>query len=128
MQSAGPDILGAGIHLFGNRGNRFHRVILEDEGDAFRFQHRLILQQQCVARFFEYPIEFVFAQRAQLHTDGEPSLQLRNHVAGLAHVEGARGDEQHMVGANNTIAGVDVGALDADVDAGGDGDGQLADS
>ena len=47
----------------------------------------------------------------QLDPDGKAPLQLRDEVAGLAHVEGAGGDEQDVVGAHRAVLGGYGGAL-----------------
>ena len=56
-------------------------------------------------------LEIVHRQRAQLHPDREAPLQLRNQVAGLGQVKGARGDEQDVVGLDHAVLGVHRGAF-----------------
>ena len=55
--------------------------------------------------------ELFLAETAQLHPDREAPLQLRDQVAGLGDVEGTGGDEEDMIGANETVLRLDVRSL-----------------
>ena len=48
----------------------------------------------------------------ELHADREPPLQLREHVRRLGRVEGARADEEHVVGGDVAVLGGHDAPLD----------------
>ena len=50
-------------------------------------------------------------QAFELHADGQAALQLCQHVAGLAGVEGAAADEQDVVGVHVAVLGGDDAAF-----------------
>ncbi len=49
---------------------------------------------------------------SELDANGEAALQLGNQIRGLGDMEGARGDEEHVIGANCSVLGRNARAFD----------------
>ena len=73
---------------------------------------RAILLGQAGPGVREDADEIRLGQRLQLDPDRQAALQLGQQVARLGDMEGARGDEQDMVGLHRPVFGGDRGALD----------------
>ena len=58
------------------------------------------------------PLASRFGEGVEAHANREPSLQLGQQVGGLADVEGARTDEQDVIGLDRSVARADGRALD----------------
>src|SRR5712692_1393420 len=112
VEPPGPDILRRRVDLHADLRHRLHRVGREPERDLLRPQQLDVLPDQRVLRFRQNADEILARQRVELHANGEPALQLRDEIGGLGDVEGAGGDEQDVVGADDPVLGVDRGALD----------------
>src|SRR6059036_3585755 len=82
------------------------------ERDAFRLQQLHVLPYQRVPGLGQDADEILPRQGLELHADRKPALQLGDQVRRLGDVEGAGGDEQHVVGADHPVLGGDRRALD----------------
>ncbi len=80
--------------------------------DAFGRQQRHILLDETGLRLGQDAAEIVSAQRLELDPDRQPPLQFRQQVGRLGEMEGARGDEQDVVGLDRPVLGRNGGALD----------------
>ena len=60
----------------------------------------------------EFDLDVVDRERVELDPDREAPLQLGNEVRGLGQVEGARGDEEDVVGLDAAVLGADGRAFD----------------
>ena len=93
-------------------GEALHRVRRERECHPLGRQQLHVLRGQRGLRLGEDAHEIVLAQRAQLDTDREAALHLRDQVGRLRQVERAAGDEQDVVGLHRAVLGADGGTLD----------------
>ena len=100
------------VHRHGRVGQGVDGVVGEGQGHALGGHQRLVLADQVGLGLGQDAAEVVAGQRLQLDPDRQPPLQLGQQVRGLGHVEGARGDEQHVVGLHRPVLGRDGGALD----------------
>ncbi len=80
--------------------------------DVLGGQQRGVLADQRVLGLGEDPLELVGVEGLKLDPDRKAPLHLGDEIRRPRHVEGAGGDEQNVVGADDTVPGVDVGALD----------------
>jgi hypothetical protein len=79
---------------------------------AFGFEQRLILFDQRIFRFGQYAHEVLFAQGAQLDTNGKTALKLGNQVGWFGAMKSARGDKKNMIGLDHAVLGVDRRTFD----------------
>ena len=112
MQAPGADVLDPVVDLGGQVGDFGDGVVGELEGHVLHRHQGDVLLDQAGLGLGEDAHEVVPGQRLQLDPDGQPSLQLGQHVRGLAHVEGARRDEQDVVGLDGAPLGGHRGSLD----------------
>ena len=84
----------------------------EVELDAFGLHQRDVLLDEAGFRLGQDADEIVLLQRAQLDADRQAALQLGQQVRRLRHVEGARRDEQDVVGLHRSVFGRDRRAFD----------------
>ena len=112
MQPPGADVLDPVVDLGGQVGDFADGVVGEFEGHLFHRHQGDVLLDQAGLGLGEDAHEVVPRQRLQLDPDGQPSLQLGQHVRRLAHVEGARRDEQDVVGLDGAPLGGHRGSLD----------------
>ncbi len=112
VQPPRADVLRALVGHLGDAGDLRHRVLGEGQLHALGGQQRGVLADERVLRLAQDAHQILAAQRLQLHADGEAALQLGDEIAGLGDVEGARGDEEHVVRLHLAVLGVDGGALD----------------
>ena len=112
VQPSCADILGLLVDLEGHLRQALHARVLEGELEPFGRHERGVLAAERGIRLGQDPHEILDHQRLELDPDGKPSLQLGNQVRGLGHVKGAGGDEEHMIGLDRTVLGVDGTALD----------------
>ena len=113
VQAARADVLGAFVDLERHLGEPLHAGLLE-------FQ----ISTPSVASSAEYwrhseasgsvriRTKSCTTKRLELDADGQAALQLGNQVRGLGHVKCARCDEQHVIGLDRAVLGVDRAALD----------------
>ena len=80
--------------------------------DALGLHQRHVLLDEARLRLRQDAAQVLRRQRLQLDADRQAALQLGQQVRRLGHVEGARGDEQHVVGLHRPVLGRDRGALD----------------
>ena len=111
-ETTGPDVLGRLVHLGGHAGQLADRLGGEAQIDPFRGEERLVLAHEGALGLGQDPHEVLFAEGRQLDADGEAALHLGDEVGGLAHVEGAGGDEEDVVGADGAVLGGDRRAFD----------------
>ena len=112
LQPARADILDLGVHLGGDAGERPDAVFGEDDLDPLGGEQGAILLGEAGAGVGEDADEILLGERLQLDPDRQAALELGEQVRGLGDVEGARGDEQDMVGLHRPVFGGDRGALD----------------
>ncbi len=87
-------------------------VGLKVKRHAFGCKQRLVLFDQRVLRLGEDRFEVLGGQRIELDANRKAPLQFGNQVRGLADVKRAGRDEQHVVGFDGAVLGVDRAALD----------------
>ncbi len=87
-------------------------IVAERQRRALGLHQRRVLLRECVLGLGHDPHEVLFRERLELDPDREPSLQLRDQIAGLRHVERAGRDEEHVIGLHHAVLGLDVGAFD----------------
>ena len=111
MQAARADVFGRLIHLGGETRDFLQRVIGEIELDPLGFEQRRVLLGERVLRLFEDADKIVHGERFQFDPDRKPALQFGNQIAGLGHMERARGDEQNVIRTDEAVTGIDGGAF-----------------
>ena len=84
----------------------------ELERHAFGREQQRVLLDEAGVGLGQDRLEVVDRQRPELDADRKAPLQLGDQVARLGEVEGARGDEQDVVGLDHAVLGVDGRALD----------------
>ena len=84
-----------------------YRVVRELEHHALRGQQSPLLRNKIIGRLREDAVEVRLRQRVQLHPDRQPALELREQVRGLGLVEGARRDEEDIIGIDVAVLGLD---------------------
>ena len=84
---------------------RVDAVVAEIERHAFGEEQRLILSHEAGFRLGEDAAEIVTRQRLELDADRQAALQLGQQVGGFGDMEGARRDEENMVGFDRPIFG-----------------------
>src|SRR5437773_2213039 len=112
VQAPRADVLRALVHAHGTLGDGLDRLRQDVERDAFRLQQLHVLPYQRVPGLGQDADEILPRQGLELHADRKPALQLGDQVRRLGDVEGAGGDEQHVVGADHPVLGRDRRALD----------------
>ena len=112
VEPPGADVLGAVVHADRELRDRLHRVVRERQPHALRGQELHVLPDQGVAGLGQDADEILARQGVQLDPDREPALQLGDQIRRLGDVEGAGGDEQDVVGADDAVLRRDGGALD----------------
>src|SRR5882672_3900955 len=112
VQAPGADVLRARVHFHRDLGDRLHRLRREPESHLLRLQELHVLRDQGVPRLGKNADEIVARQGVQLDPDREPPLELGDQIRRLGDVEGAGGDEQDVVGADDPVLGRDRRALD----------------
>ena len=112
MQSPRADVFHAIVDERRDSRDLTHAVFGEAERRSLGFHERDVLLGKRVFRLRHDPDKVRFRERLELHANREPSLELRDQVAGLGHVERARGDEQHVIGLHHAVLRLDVRALD----------------
>ena len=112
MQAAGADVFLAFVDQEGDLGQAVDGAFVKADVHALGRQQGHVLAHQRVLGFGEDALEVVAAERAQFDADREAALQLRDQVGRLGHVEGARGDEQDVVGLDRAVFGADGRTFD----------------
>jgi predicted Zn-dependent protease with MMP-like domain len=112
LKAAGPDVLHRVVGAKCHPGDLIDSVCREIERRLLGRYKRLILFGQGVLGLGHDPDEVFLGQRVELDPDWEPSLELGDQVRRLGGVEGARGDEQDVIGADVAVAGLDRRSLD----------------
>src|SRR5579864_868884 len=103
VQPSGADIFRLLVDLGREYGDRVDAAVRKIEHDPVGCEQLPVLLDERVLRLRQDGFEVFLRQAVELHADGKPSLQLRNHVAGLADVECTRSDEQHVVCPHRSI-------------------------
>ena len=103
VQPPRPDVLDGGVDLGGDIGDGHNAFIGEVQVNALGSQQRLVLLDQAAFGLGEDAAEIFAAQRLEFNPDGQTALQFRQQIGRLGDVEGARGDEQHMVGFHRAV-------------------------
>jgi hypothetical protein len=106
------DVLDRRVGRHRRIGQGLDRIVGEGQGHVLGGQQGLVLTDQIGLRLGQDAFEVVARQGLQLDPDRQPALKLGQQVRRLGDVEGARGDEQHMVGLHRPVFGRDRGALD----------------
>ncbi len=81
------------------------------EVHALGCHQRHVLRDQRAAGLGEDTHELGLTQGFELDADGKPSLELRNEVRWLGHVERAGSDEEDVIRSHHAVFGVDGCAL-----------------
>src|SRR5713101_2188608 len=103
VQPAGPDALGARVHLGGDAGDLGDRIVAEDDRHALGREECRVLADEGVLGLGQDADEVGLGEGLELDADGEAALELRNEIRGLGDVEGAGGDEEDVVGADGPV-------------------------
>ena len=93
-------------------GHGLDGVAGELESDPFGCQECLVLADERGPRLTEDPGEVVAGEVVHLDADREPALKLGHEVRRFAAMEGARGDEEDVIGLDRAVLGVDGRPLD----------------
>src|SRR5262249_27829108 len=109
VKAASADVFGGLIHPSCKIRDLLKRLLVELQLSPFGVQQRLILFDQRVLRLLQNANEVFLAERLELHTNREAPLQLWNQIARLGDVKRSRGDEQDVIRANESIAGIHRG-------------------
>ena len=89
--------------MHGDIGKRIDRIVGEIELQVFRFHERLVLADKACLRLGQDAPEVLLRQRTELDADRQAALQFRQQIRRLRHMEGARRDEEDMVGLDRAI-------------------------
>src|SRR5215208_2239361 len=103
MQPARADVLNRRIDLRGNARQRRHSVFMKLQLDTFRSQQCTILLNKAAFWLGQYSAKVFFAQRLQLDSDRQPSLQLRQQVRWLRNMKRSRRNEQDVIGFHRSV-------------------------
>ena len=111
-EPARADVFRSIVDLHGNGRNGFNAFPGKVERNAFGFHQGLILFHQGVPGFRQDAHQIPLGQGFQLDANGEPALQLGNHIGRLRHVKRPGGDKQDMVGLHRAVFGIDSRSFD----------------
>ena len=100
------------VDRHGEGRDRIDGIGGELERQAFGRHQRHILLDQARLGLGQDAAEVVLGERMELDADRQAALQLRQEVGGLGDMEGARGDEQDVIGFHLAVLGGNGGALD----------------
>mmetsp|Transcript_27296 Transcript_27296/g.91324 ORF Transcript_27296/g.91324 Transcript_27296/m.91324 type:complete len:231 (+) Transcript_27296:557-1249(+) len=106
------DVLHVAVDRGGQVGHAAQRAVREGEPHRLRLQEGHLLLDEARLGLREDAVQVVLRELRELHADGQPSLELREEVRGLALVEGPRADEEDVVRGNVAVLGGHSGALD----------------
>src|SRR5579862_6354954 len=112
VEAAGANVFGAFIDAGREGGDLFEGVGSEGQADAFGVQQGLILLGERVLGLGENADEIGFGERFEFHSNRKAALQFGDEIAGLGDVERAGGDEQNVIGADESVAGINGGSFD----------------
>src|SRR5262249_38394288 len=112
VKAARADIFRRFVDARGVGRDFLKSVLGKGQLDAFGVKKRLILLNKSVFGLFQDADEILFGERFQFDADREAALELGNEVAWLRNVERASCDKQDVIGTDESVAGVDRGALD----------------
>src|SRR5690348_8280485 len=112
MQAAGANVFRALVYAECEVRDLVQRFRGEFQLDAFGLQQCRVLLHQGRFRLRQNTNKIFHGERLEFYANGKAALQFRDQVARLGDVEGSRGDEENVIGANHAVTGVDGGAFD----------------
>src|SRR5437762_2752923 len=112
VQAPRADVLRARVDFHRDLRDRLHRLRCPPETDPLRPEKLRVLPEQRVLRFRQDADEILARQGVQLDPDREASLELRDQVRRLGDMEGAGGDEEDVVRADDPVLRRHRGPLD----------------
>ena len=87
-------------------------VVGDVEFEAFGFEERDVLLDECVFGLGEDADEVLFFQRLKLDANRQAALEFGDQVGRLGDMKRACSDKKNVVGADHAVARVDGGTFD----------------
>ena len=106
MQTASANIFCVLVHTKSKVCNLIQGIVGEFQLEPLGFKQGCVLLDQRRLRLSKNADKVFHGERLQFHADRKAALQLRDQIAGLGDVKGARCNKQNMVGAHHAVTGV----------------------
>src|SRR5215472_2310125 len=107
VEAPGTDVLQGSIDPFRVTRDLANGLFRKLKIDVLRSQQRRVLLEQSILGLGQNPNEVLLSQGIELDPYRKAALKLRNEVGRLGHVKGAGGDEQDMVGLDESVLRID---------------------